>query len=390
MKTILCIASYFKGNRFIEAAKANGWRVLLLTSFSIKDESWPWESIDEVYYIPDDKHKWHMPDVLKAVSHLARTEVFDKIVPLDDLDLEKAAMLREHLRVPGYGETQTRFFRDKLAMRQRAREEGILVPHFVHALNYDHISQFVAHTPAPWVVKPRAEAGSMGIKKCHNAEELWQVIHALEDEQSQYVLEQFIPGDIYHVDSIWVNGKVLFQRVHKYASPPLAVTQGGGIFCSHNVEYGSEEDKVLQKFNVQIQKTMGLNSGVAHAEFIQAHADGRFYFLETAARAGGAHIADMIEAYAGINMWEEWGKIETMDEEKGYKLPKVDKSYGGILITVSRQHSPDYGSYTDPEVVWKLDDLTYHAGLVVKSKDYERIQTLLNDYEQRFVQDYCA
>lgn len=390
MKTILCVASYFKGDRFIHAAKASGWRVILLTSLSIKDEPWPHESIDEIFYIPDDKHKWHMPDVLKAVSHLARTEQFDKIVPLDDLDLEKAAELREHLRVKGLGATKTRYFRDKLAMRQRAREHGILVPNFVHALNYQAITDFVQANHGPWVVKPRSEAGSMGIRKVYTPEELWETIHSLGDEQANFLIEQFIPGDIYHVDSIFVEGKALFQRVHKYEQPPLAVSQGGGVFCTHNVPYGSQDDKNLQDLNKTIQKTMGLNTGVAHTEFIRAEADGRFYFLETAARVGGAHIADMIEAYSGINLWEEWGKIETLNDGEKYKLPKPKKDFGGILITLSKDLDPDYHAYTDEEIVWRMHDNPYHAGLIVKSDDLPRVKDLLYQYTERFLRDFST
>jgi nitrous oxide reductase accessory protein NosL len=53
---------------------------------------------------------------------------------LDDFDVEKAATLREHLRIGGMGETTARYFRDKLAMRMKAREAGINVPDFVGIL----------------------------------------------------------------------------------------------------------------------------------------------------------------------------------------------------------------------------------------------------------------
>ena len=60
---------------------------------------------------------------------LARTRLIDRIVPLDDYDVETAAALREHLRVPGMGDTTARYFRDKLAMRVQARDRGLQVLH---------------------------------------------------------------------------------------------------------------------------------------------------------------------------------------------------------------------------------------------------------------------
>lgn len=127
--TFLCLASYDKGHPFLEEAKRQGCRVLLLTSLSLKHTAkWPHESLDDIFYMPDEEHEWNLQHMLLSVSYLCRTNRIDRIVPLDDFDLEKAAMLREHLRLPGLGETATRFFRDKLAMRMRAAEHGIRVP----------------------------------------------------------------------------------------------------------------------------------------------------------------------------------------------------------------------------------------------------------------------
>jgi hypothetical protein len=55
----------------------------------------------------------------------------DAIVALDDYDVEKATYLRENLRIDGMGQTTGRYFRDKLAMRMRAKSCGISIPAFV-------------------------------------------------------------------------------------------------------------------------------------------------------------------------------------------------------------------------------------------------------------------
>src|SRR4051794_30529238 len=101
--TILCLASYEKGAEFLRECKRQGCRVLLLTSQSVGEEPWPRESIDQIFLMPDKHHAWHLPDVISSISFLARTESIDRIVPLDDFDLETAAALREHLRIPGMG-----------------------------------------------------------------------------------------------------------------------------------------------------------------------------------------------------------------------------------------------------------------------------------------------
>ena len=48
--------------------------------------------------------------MINAVSYLARSQVIDRIVALDEFDIEMAASLREHLRIPGMGETTSQLF----------------------------------------------------------------------------------------------------------------------------------------------------------------------------------------------------------------------------------------------------------------------------------------
>ena len=163
--TFLCLASYHKGFEFLREAKRQGCRVLLVTSASLRDAEWPRDSLDDIFYIPDDKKRWKMDDLILGASHLARKITIDRIVPLDDFDLEKASALREHLRVPGMGETTTRHFRDKLAMRVKAQDEGLPVPAFVHVLNDDRMREFCRRVPPPWFLKPRHQAGAIGIRK---------------------------------------------------------------------------------------------------------------------------------------------------------------------------------------------------------------------------------
>ncbi len=384
--TLLALASYVKGTAFIEECKNLGCTVYLLTKEKFKDADWPRESIDEMFWMPDT-HK--QPDLTYAVSYLMRTRKIDRIVPLDDYDVEVAANLREHLRIPGMGETTVRHFRDKLAMRVQARDEGINVPDFSPVLNYDDLREFMARVPPPWVLKPRSEAASFGIKKLNSPEELWQKLDELGDRQSFFVLEKFIPGDVFHVDSIIWEKEVVFSIASGYARPPLSVVSGGGVFRSRNLPYDSEDAVRLRAFNKDVMKALRMVRGATHAEYIK-DAEGRFYFLETAARVGGANLAEMIETASGINLWREWAKVEVANaRQEEYHLPPVKQEYAGIVVCLAKQEHPDLSAYNDPEIVWKLKK-EYHAGLIVGSKHPERIVELLDSYGERFAQDFMA
>ena len=374
----------------MQEAKRCGCRVLLLTSLSLQDTAkWPRESIDDIFYMPDEEHEWNLQHMLLAVSHLCRTTKLHRIVPLDDFDLEKAALLREHLRLPGMGESATRYFRDKLAMRMRAAEHGIRVPEFTPTFNYEDITQFVDTIPAPWVLKPRLMAGAIGIKKFTARQHLWDRIHSVGDQQSFFVLERFIPGDVFHVDSIWSRGEMVFAISSAYGTPPLEVTSGG-VFTTRILERGSEQDRALRAMNEKVLSAFGLSDGVSHTEFIRAHEDGALYFLETSARVGGAHISDLVEAATGINLWAEWAKVEVASAlGTRYDPPADSGEYGGLLVSLARQEWPNTSEFQDPELIWRLRR-RHHVGFIVKSPYRDRVESLLSTYAERVRTDFLA
>lgn len=388
--TVLCLASYYKGTDFIRECHRQGCRTLLLTSHSIKDENWPRESIDETFYMPDVQKEWKLEDALLGVSFMARNENIDRIVALDDFDVETAATLREHLRVPGMGDSTARYFRDKLAMRTKARDEGLLVPEFIHVLNYNRLREFMQRVPPPWVLKPRSMAGSMGIKKVRSADEFWAALELLGDKQSFYLLEQYVPGDIFHVDSIFYERELLFSLASQYGRPPMDVSQEGDIFTTRTLPLGSKEAQPMIDMNNKTMTAFGLVRGVAHSEFIRGRDDGKLYFLETSARVGGAHIVDLIEAATGINMWAEWAKVEIAGGKGAYKPPKPRKDAAGLLVSLAKQERPDTSAYNDPEIVWRMNTKKHHVGLIVRSPDPARVQELLHGYVERMRQDFLA
>jgi biotin carboxylase len=387
--TILCISSYEKGHDFMRECKERGCRVLLLTSESLKDVYWPKDSIDDFFYIQDRNKTWDMKDVIYGVSYVARKEKLDRIVALDDFDVEKAAALREHLRIPGMGDTTARYFRDKLAMRTQAASRSIPVPEFLHVLNHEEISEFAKQVKFPFIVKARLLAGAHGLKKVNNEEELWSRINELGDEQSFFLMERFIPGNIYHVDSIVYENEVRFALASKYGKPPFEVAHSGRVFTSRTVLRESEIEQELLKLNEKVIKAMGLLRGVSHTEFIEADEDGKLYFLETSARVGGAHIADLVEAASGINLWREWAKIEIQRGVGDYEYPQVKNNYAGIIQSLAKQEWPDLTNYNDTEVIWKLNK-RFHAGLIIRSDNPERVEELLDTYTQRFYNDFFA
>ncbi len=390
--TFLCIASYFKGNDFLRGMKSTGATVYLLTSKKLEHKPWAREALDDIFYIEQGpENQWNMEDVVKGMAWLMRTKKIDRIVAIDDFDVEKGAYLREEFRIPGMGQTTYRHFRDKLAMRIKAQESGIPVPGFSSLFNDDDIRHFAAHYPAPWIVKPRGQASATGMKKVYNADELWAHLDTLGSERHLFLVEQFKPGNVYHVDALTSGGKVVFVRASEYLATPFEVAHGGGIFRTALMDQRSKDAKALLKLNADVLESFGMKYSACHTEFIKCHEDGKFYFLETASRVGGAHIADMVEQATGVNLWREWARIEYAEATgQKYELPPVRDDYAGLIVSLTRQEWPDTSQFNDPELVWRMSDMSYHIGLIVRSPKRERVLELLDDYAHRIQRDYHA
>jgi biotin carboxylase len=280
-------------------------------------------------------------------------------------------------------------------MRNIAHDAGIPCPEFTGVFNQQEINDFLERVPAPWIVKPRFEVSAFGIRKCDTKEQVWQVLTDLDnrnnwrDHPSQFVLEKFIAGNVYHVDSIVADGKVLACGVSKYGTPPFSVTHYGGVFTTSIVSYRSKERKQLEKLNQQLLGAFKYERGVTHAEFLQSAEDGKFYLLEVACRVGGAYIANVLEHACNFNLWREWAKLETSTEENPYKLPRLRKEFAGVALALANTDHPDTSHYDDSEIVYRVTKPN-HVGLIFHSQKQKRVSELLDSYAARIATDFLA
>ena len=383
----LCVTSYEKGQDFMRQLADLGIKPVLLTMDKLRDAPWPHEILEETVTMPAGLTN---EQILNTVTWLARTRKFDRIVALDEFDMEVAAQMREHMRIPGIGTTAIAYYRDKLAMRMGARDAGFLVPEFVRVLYHDDLREYMERVPAPWLLKPRSEASALGIKKIASPDQLWPILDELGDRQSYFLMEQFVPGDIFHVDSIVSEGKVVFSAAHQYGRPPMQVMHEGGVFTTRTVDRASRDWAELTDLNSRLAPALGLKRGVTHGEYIRAHADGRFYFLEIAARVGGAFISDLVQFSTGVNLWREWAKIEVAHlRGEAYVPPVPRQDYAGSVLCLAKEAEPDTSAFNAPEIVYRMKK-DHHAGMIVKSENPQRVASLLEEYSHAFASQFLA
>ncbi len=387
----LCISCYFKGVDFLRACREAGNKVHLVTSKALEHEAWPRDVLEEIHYMEaGEQGQWNHDHLLAGLAYVMRSTPFDRVIALDDFDVERAALVREHFRLPGMGQTTARHFRDKLAMRMKAAEAGIRVPAFSPLFSDEQIDRFADRISPPWFVKPRSEASATGIHKVDDKQSLWTVLDRLGDARHHHLIEAFVQGDVFHVDSLSYGGDNVFSRTSRYLDTPFEVAHGGGIFRTMTLPSDSAEDRDLRILNQQLMQVFGMQHSASHSEYIRSQDSGEYYFLETSSRVGGAHIAEMVEAASGINLWREWAMLETRQLlGESYQLPSTEEYTAGAIISLSKFEHPDDQSFDDPEIYWRMKK-DYHIGFILRSQDSGRVQALLDQYAERIAREYHA
>lgn len=374
--TLLMLASEFKGADFIREIKRQGCRTIVIAREAFRDHPWPHDSIDEFHTMPDLRRQ---PDLTYAVAYLMRFQKIDRIVALDDFDVEHVADLREHFRLPGMTHSVARLFRDKLAMRSEAAYHKLLQPDFVAVANHQNINDFISSHASPWIFKPRTLAGSEGIRLIEQSEALWQHIDALGNHQSQHLLEEFITGEIYHVDTLTWNNEVIFTKVSKYGAPPLEMLQSQGLFSTQTLGNDDPDAHALTKINSTLLDAFNRGYGPSHTEFIKAR-NGELYFLETSARVAGGNIERTIQCATGISLWHESANMEIASiMEQEYELPQTQSEFSGLLACPLKGRSITLDEFKEPEIKFKFKQDGFIT-LVFQSNDAGRIEQLISEY----------
>lgn len=380
MKTILCLAHSFKGAELLREAARLGCQTILLTRQEHIDQPWPWEALSQTHALES------LEQAPERVLEIARETPISLVFPLHERDVERAARLRELLCLPGMDVETALTFRDKLAMREISSQAGVANPPFVHLLHTATVRDFLRRVPPPWMVKPRSEAGALGILKVHSADELWKVARELGDEASGHLVEACVEGDVFHVDSLVHRGKIRFVQAHRYGTPPFEVWNHGGVFSSFSLPADDPVASRLLRLNERVLRALRLEDGVSHVEFLGGER-GELMFLEAAARVAGANLDVLVEKASGVSLWREWLKMELQGSR--YRAPRRRYDSAALLQCLSRQQHPELRELRCQELVWTLQ-LANHAGLILASANAERVRQLAARARTELERDHLA
>lgn len=272
------------------------------------------------------------------VIKLHQQEKFDLLIALSEKDILRVAKLRELLGIQGQNYFSALLYRDKYIMKQFAKIIGLNVPEFSTFSEPCELMEKVSKIVFPILIKPLSKSGSEGVQVLKNKEEYDDYLEKKSLWGENYDVEQFILGDMYHVDGIVENNKLKFVSVSKYwnslgkSTTLMESTQNTTItFADFTINKSDWEFLLLKGETKKFVEKSNFNNGTIHAEFIISEKDKTPYFIEIASRTGGLMISDTIEKKYGIIMNEVSFYLQ-VGQKVTYPLKNEPENFGFLTV----------------------------------------------------------
>ncbi|MDP5274865.1 ATP-grasp domain-containing protein [Chengkuizengella axinellae] len=269
-------------------------------------------------------------EVENRVLDLAKEHNIERLISVSEYDLVRAGRLRDQLCLQeGQTEKSALAFRDKTVMKRIAHEGGVAVPPFQLITSWEDINKFILEYGYPVVLKPVDGSGAEFVNFIDNEDDLSSFKTKYKQLSSNYEIEKYISGDLYHVDGMVLNGEIILCWSFRYID---GCSLRSRVIGSYMLDINDPLKHRLVEFVTHILNVLPTSEYTPfHAEVFHTPED-KLIFCEIASRIGGGRIGEMIHQSFGINPREFWVKLQGgVPIEKTFKQ-KPTKYSGQIMI----------------------------------------------------------
>lgn len=241
--------------------------------------------------------------VEKTALRLAREHAVTAVFARAEADVVRAAQLRDLLDLPGQRTASALAFRDKVVMKDHLVGGPVEIPAY-RALDSAYTAlEFIAEHGYPVVIKPLSESGSLGAAIIRDEAELDAYLARPWRGASE--IEVFVPGQMYHVDGLVVNGEVVFAHPFRYLNHCLSFRANDWVANLPLTPQDPVHDRLLKAARAVLAELPTPPHTAFHAE-LWITPDDRTVFCEIASRTGGGMISSMVRHAFGIDLDKEW------------------------------------------------------------------------------------
>lgn len=285
---------------------------------------------------------------------------FTNIIATNELDLIRAARIREILGLYLWQDYKSAIaYRDKFVMKTILSKVGIKTPQYSTVCTPSDLVDFQARVGFPFILKPATETGAKGVVVIKNFDQLYKQMDKFLPtyREGEILLEEFIEGNVYHIDGIVKNGESAICWPSIYISSCLEMVNKIVPLGWHLLESTNPLTTKLVEYTQKVVKELpSPKDFIYHVEaFINKY--GEIVFCEAASRPGGGGInEDWIESF-GINLFEDHIRCQAGLYND---LPKLQepKSITGWMLFPKKQGIVKRVPEKGPEFPWILRSFT--------------------------------
>lgn len=328
-------------------------------------------------YLPDNiAHKYSDGYVNVSIIDKEATLEVAKKLNIDgimsfgcDPGVVTAAYVAEKMCLPNVGPYESVcILQNKGKFRQFLTEHSFTVPTAKGYKNVEEALNDAGMFHWPVIVKPTDSAGSKGVTRVNNPDELKKSIeYALSYSRSnEFIIEDFITqhGFSSDTDSFSVDGELKFvsfncQRFDANAiNPytPAAYSWPSSMSIEHQEELKNEIQRLI--------KLLGMRTAVYNIETREG-TDGKAYIMEVSPRGGGNRLAECLRYATGVDMITNMVKYSV-----GLPIDNIEqKPYDGCWAEIIL-HSDKPGTFKE---LWVSDEIignVYERDLWIKEDDH--------------------
>ena len=300
-------------------------------------------------------------EVDEAVARVAEDTGLDAIYGRGEFDVERAARLRERLGLPGQTLAEAVLFRDKVAMKARARAAGVPAPDFAAVETPGQLADFAAAHGHRVVLKPRSRSGGVGVQVCRSPAEV--AAAAGRGIGEDMMVEALVEGIVHHVDGLVVNGAVVSRFAGRYIGTCLSWQDGGHVGSHTLLDSDPLSARLVAFASTVLAAFPPLPAAPFHLEVFVTPEDD-LILCEVACRTGGGGTQTQLDLQWGQHLDRELLRALCRAEPSAVLDPRWG-CVGHVLFPPPRGRllSPP----PDPGWWWVLQQL--HPGVVGRSYD---------------------
>lgn len=245
------------------------------------------------------------PAVEKLTLELAGRHQFTRVLSNTELDVLRAARIREKLDLPGQDITSATAYRDKFEMKSIIATTGLLVPFMRRIRSAAELRKFARDAGFPFVTKPTHGGGSVGVRVMLDPSAVERFIAETGGaEWTGLMAESWVNGDLYHVNGLMAGGQIVQSWPFGYRYPNLATVTDSRPVIGWMLLPGDRIGKRLNDFTAAVIRALPAPEEVTafHAEMFLDQ-DDRIVMCEIACRPGGVGIVPAYERGLGVNLY---------------------------------------------------------------------------------------